>query len=276
MPYSSCTVFILNCKRANTLEAELEIYLNTSSLIIVALLVLAPMAAAPDTHAQPSAGQAGEPPQADDGADSLGLVIVEPVPTAEQRGLREVEAYLNSIHTLTARFVQQGPDGSMMRGLFNLQRPGRVRFDYDGDVPILVVSDGETINLIDYEVGQVTRWPVNDTPLAMLVAGNVSFGANVYLSAQGPGELANMVAVTARDPANPAQGSLTLMFSANPGSDDSLFGELTLRAWQVVDAQGGLTTVSLTGLNLNPVLEASLWRFDDPRGERLSRRRRGR
>ena len=136
----------------------------------------------------------------------------------------------------TARFLQQGPDGSMTRGVFNLERPGRVRFEYEDDVPILVVSDGEILNLIDYEVGQVTKWPVNDTPLALLVAENVNFGANVYLTAQGPGELANMIAVTARDPANPAQGSLTLMFSASPGSDDSLLGELTLRAWQVIDA----------------------------------------
>ncbi len=182
-----------------------------------------------------------------------------------------VENYLNGLISLKANFVQRGPMGNITSGTFNLEKPGKARFEYDDPQTFLIVSDGEILNLIDYEVGQVTKWPVNDTPLALLLGANISFGETLILQSAEAGDLANIIEVTAHNPKKPEQGTLTLYFSLNATEGET---NLTLRAWQVIDAKGDLTSVTLTDIQENIVLEASLWEFEDPRSDRLQRRRR--
>jgi outer membrane lipoprotein-sorting protein len=218
---------------------------------------------------------AGQDETTGDEAAPLPTIELSPRTDLHKQRLAAVEEYLNSVLTLRARFIQQAPDGSMSRGIFHLERPGRVRFEFEEGVPILIVSDGRILNMIDYEMGQVTKWPIKDTPLALLVDEEIILGENVTLVSSGPGELANMISVTARNPKKPEQGTMTLIFSAEPapGGGSPL---MTLRAWQVIDAQGGLTTVTLAQPEINVALEASLWKFDDPRGDRFKRRGRRR
>lgn len=215
------------------------------------------------------------PENAEDQSEPLPVIVLSPQVDIHQQRLEAVEKYLNSVKSLRARFVQQAPDGSVSRGTFHLERPGRVRFEFEGDVPILIVSDGRILNMVDYEMGQVTKWPIKDTPLALLVADEIVLGENVTLVSSGPGDLANMISITARNPKKPEQGTMTLVFSAEPGVDGGP-PQMTLRAWQVIDAQGGLTTVTLAQTEVNLKLEASLWKFKDPRGERFQRRGRRR
>src|SRR5690242_10455420 len=47
-----------------------------------------------------------------------------------------VSAYLSSLQTLVGQFVQVGPDGTKTKGDFYIQKPGKVRFEYDPPVPI--------------------------------------------------------------------------------------------------------------------------------------------
>lgn len=208
-------------------------------------------------------------------SEALPTIELSPQASLHEDRLNAVEAYMNSVGSMRARFVQQAPDGRVSRGVFHLERPGRVRFEFDGDVPILIVSDGRILNMVDYELGQVTKWPIKDTPLALLVAEEIVLGENVTLVSSGPGELANMISITARDPKKPEQGTMTLVFSAEPAAAGGA-PQMTLRAWQVIDAQGGLTTVTLAQPEVNLALEASLWNFDDPRGDRFKRRGRRR
>lgn len=228
------------------------------------------LALAPVTVPYPGPYAAGE-----DAAEPLPTIELSPQVNLHKERLLAVQDYMNSVRSMRARFVQQAPDGRVSSGIFHLERPGRVRFEFDGDVPILIVSDGRILNLVDYELGQVTKWPIKDTPLALMVADEIVLGKNVTLVSSGPGELANMISITARDPKKPEQGTMTLIFSAQPAPDGGA-PEMTLRAWQVIDAQGGLTTVTLAQPEINLTLETSLWKFDDPRGDRFERRGRRR
>lgn len=198
-------------------------------------------------------------------------IEIGPSTGIHERRLDLIEDYLNSIETLKADFVQQAPDGSLTRGVMHLQKPGRVRFEYAEGVPILVVADGENVNLIDYEVGQVTRWPVNDTPLRLILQRDIELDRDLAIVSAGPGELANMLSLTVRDPDRPGEGTMTMIFSLEEAAGTP---QLALRLWQVKDAQGGLTTVSLNNLETNQDLSRELWTFDDPRGERFRRRNR--
>ena len=205
--------------------------------------------------------------------DDLETIDVRTPADIHAKQLADIENYLNSITTLRARFIQQGPDGSLARGVFHLERPGRVRFEYDDESPLLIVSDGEILTFIDYDVGQVTRWPIKDTPLHLLVDDDVSLKKNVTMVAMGPGALANILQVTTKDPKNPEQGAMTLVFSYDPaaGTDDIA---INLRAWEIIDAQGTVTNVTLIEPEFNLALKRTLWEFDDPRGKAFQRRRR--
>lgn len=204
-------------------------------------------------------------------SQELETVEIESPVNPEMQQLEAIEDYLNSIGSLKARFIQDSPDGKRLRGTFYLERPGRVRFEYEGEVPYLIVSDGKTLNLIDYDVGQITRWPIKDTPLALLVADEINLSRDVLLENLAPGGLANFVAITARDPKRPTQGTMTLTFEqlASPAGEPP---GLILRAWRVIDAQGGLTRVRLVENETNIPMDPALWSFEDPRGKRVKRR----
>lgn len=186
------------------------------------------------------------------------------------KALRQVQTYMDTVQSLTAQFYQRAPDGGFTQGTLSMERPGRVRFDYTEDVPFLVVADGKTLSFIDYEIGQVTRWPVKDTPLRALLGGSTdlaSVGANIEVA---PGGLAGLVALHATDVDQPELGHITLYFEEVPDADE----KLRLLSWVVTDAQGQITTVELAEAQVNVPLKGELWDFEDPRG--LARRRRTR
>lgn len=201
--------------------------------------------------------------------------VLEPLETTEVEeiksgvGLEDIEDYLNNIKTMTADFTQNAY-GQMSQGRLSMARPGRVRFEYTDETPILVVSDGNNVSFIDYEVGQVTRWPVNDTPLAFLLKDDISLENDVAILGAGPDPFAGYTYLTAKDPKKPEQGEMTLIFRGR--LDGKGADAFTLYGWEVIDAQGNITNIRLANRQFNVPLNKELWDFEDPRPERLKRR----
>ncbi len=169
--------------------------------------------------------------------------------------IAEVETYLNRINTLRARFLQVGPAGELSEGWLYLRRPGRMRFEYDPPSPILLVADGLWLVFYDAELEQANRIPLSSSPLSVLVDEQVRLQdkANIASIVQSPGA----VRITLADADRPDEGSVTLVFSDQP---------LRLRQWQVTDAQGLVTRISLAGLETNLKLDPELFVFTDPAG----------
>ena len=76
---------------------------------------------------------------------------------------------LRSVTTLVADFAQTDRNGQRLTGVLTLKNPGRIRFQYQRGVPLLIVSDGRALTLVDYEVRQVQRWPIRNSPLGALL-----------------------------------------------------------------------------------------------------------
>ena len=94
-------------------------------------------------------------------------------PAAAQSGqLDQAVAALRGIATMQADFTQTDRNGQRVNGMLTLKRPGRIRFQYAPGVPMLIVSDGKALTLIDYEVRQVQRWPIGNSPLGALLDPN--------------------------------------------------------------------------------------------------------
>ena len=190
-------------------------------------------------------------------AAPVSKTVDEKLSTTEAQDLAAVQAYLKNITSLRARFSQIAPNRQVSSGTMSLQKPGKLRFEYAPPSPILVVSDGTVITLIDYELKQVTRWPINDTPLKPLVRSDFMFGQDVEVL--GMRRNAQWINVAITDPKKRDEGSMLLTFARNP---------LKLTEWEVIDERGASTIVALDDLQTNVKLESSLWQWKDPRPKR--------
>lgn len=168
--------------------------------------------------------------------------------TAERsKLLRDASKALAAVKTARGKFEQYSPDGSFSTGQFALSRPGKVRFDYDDPVPLVLVSDGTTVALQDSELETTDRVPLASTPLSLLLSDAIDFDKDAeVIDVRRTGERTN---ITLRDKTGETEGTLTLVLE---GAGNLLEG------WRTVDANGASTSVMLkdveTGARLNPRL----------------------
>lgn len=181
------------------------------------------------------------------------LLLAAPASAAT---LADVAASLKGTTSLAADFVQQGADGRTLAGKLWLARPGRVRFQYD-DAPMLLVADGRTLAFVDYEVKQVSRWPVRKTPLQILLSAEPDLAGYARITRDAPGQ----VEVAARDPKRPEFGTLTIRFTKSATAP----GGLALSGWTALDAQGGRSEVQLANVRYGASMAGVSWGFADPR-----------
>ncbi len=173
-----------------------------------------------------------------------------PLTPQDQAELGQIQAYLNGLTSLKAKFLQIAPDGSASQGIAWLERPGRMRFQYDPPSPYLLVAGHGLLVFHDQRLGQTTNILLSSTPLGVLLAKHIQLSGPVTVTGfQGlPGE----IDVTLVRTASPESGSLTLVFSTDP---------LQLRQWAVTDAQGKVTRVTLYDVQLGGQFPNSLFTF---------------
>jgi outer membrane lipoprotein-sorting protein len=156
------------------------------------------------------------------------------VSAADKVLLSQIETYLNGLTAITANFLQVAADGSTRTGKAWLQRPGKMRFEYDPPDPQLLVAGFGILVYHDPDLAQTTNIPLSATPLGILLAKHVDLSGAVTVTkiSRQPGE--DSITLIRTGKAN--EGSLTLVFGTNP---------LELRQWVVTDAQQRQTRVSL-------------------------------
>ncbi len=164
----------------------------------------------------------------------------------QSAAVRRVLRYLNDLTTLTARFIQISSNGTYAEGEMMVQRPGKMRFEYDPPHPVLIIATGLSLLFYDREVKQASFLPLWETPLWFLIREQVTLSEDVVVSAveQSPGALR----ITLTDRELSEAGRITLVFSDRP---------LDLKKWEITDAQGVLTQVSLLnpryGVDIDPL-----------------------
>lgn len=178
-----------------------------------------------------------------------------PLTPAQQQTVKEIAAYLNGLTSLKAKFLQIAPDGSVSQGLAWMERPGRMRFQYDPPSPYLLVAGHGLLVFHDSQLQQTTNVLLSSTPLGMLLAPHIELSGPVTVTGfqQLPGEIDLTLVRTA----SPEAGSLTLVFSTNP---------LRLRQWAIRDAQDKVTRVTLYDVELGGHFPDHLFTYVPPPG----------
>lgn len=192
-------------------------------------------------------------------AESVSRPIPAQVGPAPQ--LAQAVAALRGISTMRANFVQTDRSGRSVGGVITLQRPGKIRFQYEKGVPLLIVSDGAALTLIDYEVKQVQRWPIRNSPLGVLL--DPTRDVSRYGTLQ-PTNNPNVISVEVRDRSHPEYGVMTLIFTRKASAP----GGLELSYWVAFDSQNKRTTVRLSNHQYGVAVPANTFRYNDPRPTR--------
>jgi outer membrane lipoprotein-sorting protein len=184
-------------------------------------------------------------------------VVATAVPAigADSPDMARLKAHIVQVHTMTANFVQTDARGRSAAGKMQLKRPGKVRFEY-GSGDLLLVANGKTLSVIDYQVWQKSSYPLNRTPLGVLLSSSPDLRGRAQIM---PDTNSKIVSVRARDPAQ--YGSLTLVFLRSGSAP----GGLQLYGWTAIDAQNRRTTVKLSDVRYNVAVPESAFTYAEPK-----------
>jgi outer membrane lipoprotein-sorting protein len=212
--------------------------MNRRTLIRFAAVLALPLAALPLVRAEAQ------------------LPSAPPRSAQDQADIAAVEAYLNGIHTMQARFLQVDANGNSIGGNVWMQRPGRMRFEYDPPDRMLLVAGHGLLVYYDPAVRQTSNLFLSSTPLGLLLQDNLRLSGSVTVTgiARATGQLQVTLVRTPR----PNDGTITLIFATDP---------LTLRSWIIRDAQGRHTQISLYDVKYGGTFPQSMFTFVGPQFE---------
>jgi outer membrane lipoprotein-sorting protein len=183
------------------------------------------------------------------------VATATPAIGADSPDMARLKAHIAQVHTMTANFVQTDARGRSAAGKMQLKRPGKVRFEY-GSGDLLLIANGKTLSVIDYQVGQKSSYPLNRTPLGVLLSSSPDLRGRAQIM---PDTNSRIVSVRARDPAQ--YGSLTLVFLRSGSAP----GGLQLYGWTAIDAQNRRTTVKLSDVRYNVAVPESAFTYAEPK-----------
>jgi len=223
---------------------------------VLAALVIAVPAALAQSGApmRPKAAAQGTPkPPANTGKPSS---VFRPGATTALDGDRRalvdrLSAYLSGVQTMVGDFVQVGPDGQRVKGQFYIQKPGRVRFEYEPPSPIDIVADGQSVAVRDRTLATQDIYPLSQTPLRFLLSQRIDLLRDTNIV----GVYADATfATVVIEESQPLVGTnrLMLMFDAK---------DLKLKQWIITDPQGFDTTVAVSNLDTSRRPDPSLFRI---------------
>ncbi|WP_374394491.1 outer membrane lipoprotein carrier protein LolA [Sphingopyxis sp.] len=189
---------------------------------------------------------------------AAGFAIGAPAIAQSASTLSSVQSHLKATSSMTADFVQTDRNGQRLSGKLTLKRPGKIRFQYQKDVPLLIVGDGSRLTMIDYQVKQVQSWPVKNSPLGALLDPERDLSKYAKVIPTGSDEV---LSVEVKDSKRPEYGTITMVFIR----DGSAPAGLRLRGWVALDSQNNRTRIDLSNQKFNVAVADSAFKWTDPR-----------
>jgi len=164
----------------------------------------------------------------------------------------KVSSYLSSLQTLVGNFVQVGPDGSKTKGDFYIQKPGKVRFEYEAPSPIAIIADGSSLAVRDRKLATQDIYPLSQTPLRFLLSDRIDLLKDTNVVSVTSDEVYISVTIEEKQ-ALIGTSRLMLMIGTKDGQ---------LKQWTVTDPQGYDTTVAVYNLDSSKKVDPGLFKID--------------
>ncbi|MBL0403533.1 outer-membrane lipoprotein carrier protein LolA [Microvirga aerilata] len=212
-------------------------------------------ATAPLPPSRPALAEAPEPepiaiaPKPIVTASAEPVALVQPLPNAAI--VERANAYFTNLSTLVADFTQVGGDGRRQGGTLYLQRPGKVRFEYDPPATLQVIADGRSVAVRDRKLATQDLYSISQTPLKFLLRERVNLGQDIKIT--GITHDGDSVRINLEDSSTLGGTSrITLYFDPQVES---------LNQWRIVDAQGFQTVVVLGKMERGRRIDQDLFKI---------------
>lgn len=163
--------------------------------------------------------------------------------------LSQIETYLNNIHDLSAKFIQESSGGKIIEGNFFLSRPGKMRIEYLAQPKILIVVNGAVLAYQDVELEETSHISTNTTPASFLTRQNISFSAK-DVEITNVKKSTDQIKVSIMKKNRKEAGEFSLIFSSNP---------LRFIKMEVKNDLDQIVTVTLRDLNFSNPLPKNLF-----------------
>lgn len=172
-----------------------------------------------------------------------------------------IAQHFSSVRTMMGEFAQFGPRGEQTEGKFYIERPGKLRFDYEGNARFRVISDGTTVVLENRKMNTADVYSLNQTPLKLLLSESIDLSGG-KLQSVDIGEDATTIRMI--DKQVFGNSVITMMFDSKT---------YELRQWTVTDAQGKDTTVVIYDVKQGVTFDPSVFHIDYRRVNALNNNR---
>ena len=177
--------------------------------------------------------------------------------------VQQVEDYLNNVRTLKASFVQTASNGSTAEGKLFVEKPNKIRMEYNAPTNVLIVGNGDYIIYNDKDLDQVTNIDYDDIPASLILANNIRIdGKQIKVSNYYEDD--GSVVITLRYPSKPEIAPITMTFTKKP---------FALRQWSIVDPQSVEVIVSLYDVESDTVLDEGLFKFKKAKSPKKYKRK---
>lgn len=171
---------------------------------------------------------------------------------AQSVNVSAINAYLTGLRSAQGRFRQTNPNGSVQTGTFYLQKPGRIRFEYDKPAGAMVIADGAWVGVFDPKSNRnPTRYPLDRTPLSLLLRDRLSLTEPGLV--KGATRDADGTAITVVDPRSPTEGRMVMHFSDDP---------IQLLGWEITTKAGQTTRVALADVKTGVAIDRSQFNIE--------------
>jgi outer membrane lipoprotein-sorting protein len=177
---------------------------------------------------------------------------------------QKIANHFSSIRSMSGDFIQFGPRGEQTGGKFYIQRPGKVRFNYEAPSAYRVISDGKSVVIDNRKLNTMDLYPLSKTPLKLLLDERIDLSGNRVKSVK---EEPDLITIQLADKSVFGNSRITMMFDAK---------NYDLRQWTITDAQGKNTTVLIDNVKQGVQLDASLFKIDYRRNFEVNQKNRNR
>ena len=172
---------------------------------------------------------------------------------------QQIADHFSSLRTLNGEFVQFGPKGEQTGGTFYLERPGKIRFNYDKS-PIRVISDGNQVVINNRKLDTWDMYALGTTPLKMLLADRIDLGGGRLQSVKQDPDMTTLVVA---DKTAFGNSKITMMFEPKT---------MDLKQWTITDAQGLDTTIMVFNVRSGVRFTDDMFKIDY---QRIAMKRKG-
>ncbi len=215
--------------------------------------VAPPVAQAP-AKSQPPAN-VPLPPKRPNAASAISksLAPAQPSALSPEEAVQNANAYLNGVTTMIADFTQIGVDGRRSEGKLYVQKPGKLRFQYDPPAVMEVIADGRSVAVRNRRLNTQDMAYIGQTPLKFLLKTKLDLTRDTKVLDVVSN--ANSTNILIEDKAT-FGGTSRISLIFDPVS-------FALRQWTVIDPQGYETIVSLFNVDLNEKPDPSLFKINE-------------